>query len=180
MNRNTLAAIGIVAIVAIAAGIGAAYAYQSTLGVNGNNVAAEAVSIDVYQNSEGHPHIDGPFTIPAYEKNGNKEITGYCISTTGPGTVTLWCNMSNSASWVFIDSMSIDINGSSYAFGKTGAEPNIQTGVPATFTVSGESGAFYDFTIHIDYADIEPSDAYDALLTSFHESEFAFYFSPAA
>ena len=180
MNRNTLAAIGIVAIVAIAAGIGVAYAYQSTLGVNGNNVAAEAVSIDVYQNSEGHPHIDGPFTIPAYEKNVNKEITGYCISTTGPGTVTLWCNMSNSASWVFIDSMSIDINDSSYAFGKTGAAPNIQTGVPATFTVNGASGAFYDFTIDIDYADIEPTDANAELLTSFHESEFAFYFSPAA
>ena len=179
MNRNSLATIGIVAIVAIAAGIGVAYAYQSTLGVNGNNVAAEAVSIDVYY-SDGHAHIDGPFTIPAYVKNGNKEITGYCISPTGPGTVTLWCNMSNSASWVFIDSMSIDINGGSYAFGKTGAEPNIQTGVPATFTVNGASGTFYDFTINIDYADIEPSDAYDALLTSFHESEFAFYFSPAA
>ena len=176
MNRNTLTAIGIVAIVAIAAGIGVAYAYQSTLGVNGNNVAAEAVSIDVYQNSEGHPHIDGPFTIPAYEKNGNKEITGYCISTTGPGTVTLWVKMKNPASWVFIDAMSIEINGSSYAFGKIEG----QTSMPATFTVSGESGAFYEFTIHIDYADIEPSDAYDALLTSFHESEFAFYFSPAA
>ena len=175
MNRNSLAAIGIVAIVAIAAGIGAAYAYQSTLGVNGNNVAAEAVSIDVYY-SDGHAHIDGPFTIPAYEKNINKEITGYCISTTGPGTVTLWVKMKDPASWVFIDGMSIDINGSSYAFGKIEG----QTSVPATFTVNGASGTFYDFTINIDYADIEPSDAYDALLTSFHESEFAFYFSPAA
>ena len=175
MNRNSLAAIGIVAIVAIAAGIGAAYAYQSTLGVNGNNVAAEAVSIDVYY-SDGHAHIDGPFTIPAYEKNGNKEIAGYCISPTGPGTVTLWVKMKDPASWVFIDGMSIDINGSSYAFGKIEG----QTSVPATFTVNGASGTFYDFTINIDYADIEPSDAYDALLTSFHESEFAFYFSPAA
>ena len=105
MNRNYLA-IGIIAIVAVAAGIGAAYAYQSTLGVSGNNVAAEAVSIDIYQSGEGHPHIDGPFTIPKFDKNGNKEIAGYCISSTGPGTVTLWCNMSNSASWVFIDSMS--------------------------------------------------------------------------
>jgi hypothetical protein len=175
MNRNSLATIGIVAIVAIAAGIGVAYAYQSTLGVNGNNVAAEAVSIDVYY-SDGHAHIDGPFTIPAYEKNGNKEITGYCISTTGPGTVTLWVKMKDPASWVFIDGMSIDINGSSYAFGKIEG----QTSVPATFTVNGASGTFYDFTINIDYADIEPSDAYDALLTSFHESEFAFYFSPAA
>ena len=175
MNRNTLAAIGIVAVVAIAAGIGAAYAYQSTLGVNGNNVAAEAVSIDVYY-SDGHAHIDGPFTIPAYEKNGNKEIAGYCISTTGPGTVTLWVKMKNPASWVFIDGMSIGINGSSYAFGKIEG----QTSMPATFTVNGTSGPFYDFTINIDYADIEPSDAYDALLTSFHESEFAFYFSPAA
>ena len=175
MNRNSLAAIGIVAIVAIAAGIGAAYAYQSTLGVNGNNVAAEAVSIDVYY-SDGHAHIDGPFTIPAYEKNGNKEIAGYCISPTGPGTVTLWVKMKDPASWVFIDGMSIDINGSSYAFGKIEG----QTSVPATFTVNGASGTFYDFTINIDYADIEPSDAYDALLTSFHKSEFAFYFSPAA
>jgi hypothetical protein len=175
MNRNSLATIGIVAIVAIAAGIGVAYAYQSTLGVNGNNVAAEAVSIDVYY-SDGHTHIDGPFTIPAYEKNGNKEIAGYCISPTGPGTVTLWVKMKDPASWVFIDGMSIDINGSSYAFGKIEG----QTSVPATFTVNGASGTFYDFTINIDYADIEPSDAYDALLTSFHESEFAFYFSPAA
>lgn len=175
MNRNSLATIGIVAIVAIAAGIGVAYAYQSTLGVNGNNVAAEAVSIDVYY-SDGHAHIDGPFTIPAYEKNGNKEIAGYCISPTGPGTVTLWVKMKDPASWVFIDGMSIDINGSSYAFGKIEG----QTSVPATFTVNGASGTFYDFTINIDYADIEPSDAYDALLTSFHESEFAFYFSPAA
>jgi len=176
MNRNAIAAISIVAIVAIAAGIGVAYAYQSTLGVNGNNVAAEAVSIDVYQNSDGHAHIDGPFTIPAYEKNGNKEIAGYCISPTGPGTVTLWVKMKDPASWVFIDGMSIDINGSSYAFGKIEG----QTSVPATFTVNGASGTFYDFTINIDYADIEPSDAYDALLTSFHKSEFAFYFSPAA
>ena len=175
MNRNSLATIGIVAIVAIAAGIGVAYAYQSTLGVNGNNVAAEAVSIDVYY-SDGHAHIDGPFTIPAYEKNGNKEIAGYCISPTGPGTVTLWVKMKDPASWVFIDGMSIDINGSSYAFGKIEG----QTSVPATFTVNGASGTFYDFTINIDYADIEPSDAYDALLTSFHKSEFAFYFSPAA
>ena len=34
-------------------------------------------------------------------------------------------------------------------------------------------------TINIDYADIEPSDAYDALLTSFHESKFLFTFAPA-
>jgi hypothetical protein len=67
-------------------------------------------------------------------------------------------------------------NGSYKYTAKLGAEKLGE----GTFTVNGASGTFYDFTINIDYADIEPSDAYDALLTSFHESEFAFYFSPAA
>ncbi len=179
MNRSYPLVIIITVIVAIAATVGIAYAYQSVVSVGGNTVVADDISIDVYYGNE-HDPIDSPFLLPEFEKDKSKTITGYSISTTGPGTVTVKCDMKHSASWVFIDSMSININGNDYAFGKVGESPNIQTGVPTEFSVTGGSGTFYDFTITVDYADIDPAAYTDGvLLSGFPESAFLFTFRPS-
>ena len=174
MNRTYLAAMCVIA-VAIAAAAGVAYAYQSSLTVGDNTVSADAHSIDVCY-SNNHSAISEPFGVPSFESGATKTITGYCITTTGPGTLIVKCDMIPQ-SWVFGDSMTISIGGNTYAFGKTGVNPNMQVDVPAQFSGAGVSGSYYDFTITINYSDKTVDSAEDAYWSSFPETKFLFTFA---
>ena len=176
MYRDSLALLAVAAVIAVVATAGVAYAMQSSVSSTGNTAGVEKSYIDICDDSE-HIPITEPFSLPEFVQDGTVTIEGYCLTTSGPGTVTVKCDMKNGASWVFIDSMWISIDNDDYAFGKVGTNPDIQTGVPASFSVAGEEGTFYSFTITIKYADIDPaSDPLGVLLTTFPESVFLFTF----
>lgn len=167
MNTHGWGVVGVLAVLLIALPIGAAYAYSSMVTSSGNSISADAYSIDIY---EGETSIGKSFGIPAFEKNGSAEISGYSLRTLGSGTVYAVCTMKegHEAAWALIDSMTLTVGENVLPFGIIGTN----TGQPsAEFSVT--DGTPVDFSINIEFSDKESND-YD--LTHFVGSEIKFIF----
>ena len=187
--RNT-AIIGVAIIVLAmlgAAGVGYAL-YMGNTYSEDNTMDVVNDSIDIYMNGEP---IDTPIAMPAFERNVHVDIEGYTVATTGPGSFYLICNMP-SACWPLIDSMTLELNDSNepYEFGKIVDGMTVSVGVPTpwiemsdslTFTSGDDTLLYYDFTIHIEFSDIDPTidPSYESLV-NFEGAEFTFVFEPSS
>ena len=193
MDRKYLTVIGIALAAAIllgAAGIG----YSSYMG----NTYSEHNTMDVTENSvdiykDGTP-ISTPMGMPSFVRNGSATISGYRVATTGPGTISLQCQMSNNASWALIESMTLTIDDANlptpYAFGIIKDGMTVTTAVPTssinmnaerTFTPDDRTLLYYDFTINITFADVDiTEDPNWETLSEFEGTQFAFTFMPSA
>ncbi len=189
MKRSMILGIVVVTLIVISAA-GAGYAYMSNTYSEDNTMDVVVKSVDIYK--DGTP-IDKPMTMPAFVRNGSATINGYTVATTGEGNICLQCLMKNGAYWPLIKSMTFSIaNGDaagSYAFGIDRSLIPPQTDMPTaymgmdpdqTFDYGGKTLLYYDFTITIEFTDIDITDDpdYEKLIT-FEGAEFTFYYAPS-
>ena len=185
-----IAAIGAVVALMVAAGVGYSLNYGRTYSED-NTMDVETDFIDVYV-SDGVNFVpqDSPIFMPDYSQGVTKTLAGYRIVTSGPGDVTLVCHMENDACWALIKSMSIEIGGGHYPFGIGKIADVTTTGLPSdpitltmeghTFESGGKTLVYYDFTITIEFADVDiTSDPNWGELSTFTGSWFEFVFEPA-
>ena len=187
--RNT-AIIGVAIIVLAmlgAAGVGYALYMGNTYSEH-NTMNVVNDSIDIYMNGEP---ISTPIAMPAFERDVHVDITGYTVATTGPGSFYLMCQMP-SACWALIDTMTLELNDGNepYAFGKIDDGVTVTVGVPTpwiqmsedlTFTSGDDTLLYYEFTICIEFADIDPTiDPNYETLVNFEGAEFTFVFEPSS
>lgn len=195
MSRRNLTIFGLVVAVAVilsAAGVGYAVYMGNTYSEH-NTMDVDKSSIDVFK--DGQP-INTPISMPAFVKNGSVSITGYRVATTGPGSFTLQCQMSNGACWALIDSMTLEITDSngtvSYEFGIDRDADPIRVGLPTSsiamtddedhhFTYDEKTLLYYDFVINISFSDIDVTiDPQYETLSTFEGAKFMFVFTPTS
>ncbi len=190
MKRSMILGIAVVTLIVISAA-GAGYAaYMSNTYSEDNTMDVVVKSVDIY---EGSTPIDKPMTMPEFVRNGSATISGYTVATTGEGNICLQCLMKNGAYWPLIKSMTLGIGegdaAGSYAFGIDRDLIPPQSDLPTdwigmdpdqTFTYGGKTLLYYDFTITIEFTDIDITDDpdYEKLIT-FEGAEFTFYYAPS-
>ena len=192
MERKYLTVLGIAVVAAIllsAAGIGYA-AYMGNTYSEHNTMDVDKHTIDLYQ---GTTRIETPMGMPEFVSAGTVEISGYRVATSGPGEFRLQCQMANNAAWALIQSMTFTINDGAhpepYRFGIDRTQSPVVTGLrtgtiemdpDATFVSEGKTLLYYDFTISITFTDVDvTSDPNWQELSSFKDTKFVFYFTPA-
>ena len=189
MNGRLTIAVGILVTIAIVSGVAIGYAlYQGNTYSEGNTSDIVKNSIDIWADKgSGYEPLDTSIVMPEFERAQEVTISGYRLVLSGGGSVYLTCNMGDSACWYLISSMSVTINESTYSFGKVNSTTS---GVPTspislttggtTFESNGETLVYYDFTITINFADIDVNqDPNWERLSSFDGSNFEFIFIPS-
>lgn len=184
-GRSTvIAAVLVVAIVSVSAGVGYAL-YQGT--TSSGHIDADALmtsSVDIYMSENDRP-LSGSISIPAYVPGGSAEISGYYLKLTMPegtneGNVRLWCLMGDSASWTFIEDMYVTFDSHDAEgehFGVSVIDDVRVTGLPTDPVELSAStyGAEHTFVIHIVYSDVDPSYVTNGeTYASFIGSKFVF------
>ena len=193
MDRRILIVIAVVAVIAVASA-GTGYAlYQGRTYSEDNTVDIKKNSVDIYvDNGSGFVPSDKPISMPKYVRNSTVDITGYRLVTSSPGDVMLIFMMPDDvnadAGWALIESMTLSFDvGDDYDFGVVGTNTGVPTAwIPltaegSTFEQDGETLVYHDFTITIEFADIDAEMDPDwEKLTSFADCRFEFVFRPAS
>ncbi len=190
MKRSMVLGIAVVTLIVISAA-GAGYAaYMSNTYSEDNTMDVVVKSVVIYK--DGTP-IDKPMTMPTFVRNGSATISGYTVATTGEGSICLQCLMKDGAYWHLVKSMTFDIGegaaAGSYAFGIDRSLIPPQVDIPTeamgmdpdqTFTYGGKTLLYYEFTITIEFTDIDVTEDpdYEKLIT-FEGAEFIFYYTPS-
>ena len=174
-DRTTLIVTAVLLSVAIAT-VGSAYAYGSSVFLDGNSISATYTSIDIYKNTDGDPLDDLTFSAP--QINGgtvspkSATISGY-VRIEGGGSIDLnaWVFLQDPAAWIIITDMDLSINNGHYSLGISGTS----TGLPSS-SITLNANTYYAFTLTITYQDVPSGlSGYGSLSDSLLQLTFAAY-----
>lgn len=198
MSKRFMIAIGVLLTVAVLGGVGIGYSqYQGGTYSEDNTVDVVKNHVDIwaYNGSEYVP-LETPIVMPEYKEGEEVTTDTYRLVLSGSGSIYLMCQMKSiqggdsqmKSPWPLIRSMSLRIDGQNYAFGVMNVNGKMTTGVPTdpisltggqTFTSNGETLVYYDFTITIEFSNIDIQQDPDwERLSSFEGSKFEFVFIP--
>ena len=186
MRSRVPVVIGVIAVVAIIASAGIAYAaYNGNTYSEGNTMPVSKKTIDLLKDdgSGNFVLLNEKITLPEYVAGSSAVISGYAVATSSnTGGFYVFCDMgeNNSSYWVLVDSMLITVNGGTIHFGRNGTN----TGVPTStipmddgeeITIGGKTYYYYEFTIEIEFSDYDISDDKNfEKLSRFEGSSFVF------
>ena len=181
--------IGVIAVVAIVASVGVAYAlYNGNTYSEGNTMPVSQKTIDILKDdgAGNYALLNKDITLPEYVAGSSAVISGYAVATSGnTGGFYVYCKMGSSSYWPLIKSMLINVNGSTIHFGVNGTNTGVPTNIISMadgeqITVGGKTFYYYDFTIEIEFFDYDISDDKNfERLSSFEGSSFVFTYADA-
>ena len=184
--------IGVIAVVAIIASVGVAYAlYNGNTYSEGNTMPVSEKTIDILKkdNEGNYSLLNKDIPMPEYNKGSSATITGYAVATSSnTGGFYVFCKMGSSSYWPLIKSMLINVNGSTIHFGVNGTNTGVPTPIDTPIsmadgeeiTVDGKTFYYYDFMIEIEFYDYDITDDRNfERLSSFEGSSFVFTYVSA-
>lgn len=196
MNKRMLTVLVALSVIVILSSVGIGYSiYQYRGGTYSENNTSNAVvgnTVDIWvDNGSGYGPLNAPIAVPAFQQGQTVSTSEYRLVLSGGGSVRLVCHMGDGACWPLIGSMSLSINSEDYSFGVDEINSQIVTGLPTetiylpsseghTFeTDDGVTMVYYDFTISVQFSDIDVmADPNWAELSTFEGSRFEFIFIP--
>ena len=192
MRSRTPVIVGVIAVVAIIASVGVAYAaYNGNTYSEGNTMPVSEKTIDILKkdNEGNYSLLNKDIPMPEYNKGSSATITGYAVATSSnTGGFYVYCKMGSPSYWPLIKSMSINVNGGTIHFGVNGTNTGVPTPIDTPIsmadgeeiTVDGKTFYYYDFMIEIEFYDYDITDDRNfERLSSFEGSSFVFTYVDA-